>query len=199
LGEDFELKPIKEGDKNPSQHLEFINIKTSTQMAQKFIILPTSPNPNPYVFCTVNNMNLIVILNNERKDWTKINLKIIRGLEIMADIQQQLQNIIQLAEVANTQLAEIETMILQANNTYKIQTVCNIISISEDLQNIIQGDMENQAYYIQTLLANEFDRYKGKGNSYIDNHIKEIQDIYKTKHQNVEQLIIVNQEKKKED
>jgi len=39
--------------------------------------------------------------------------------------------------------------------------------------------MEDQAYYIQALLANELDRYKGKGNSYTDRHIKEIQDTYK--------------------
>jgi len=34
--------------------------------------------------------------------------------------------------------------------------------------------MKNQVYHIQLLLANELDRYKGKGNSYTDNHIKEI-------------------------
>ena len=34
--------------------------------------------------------------------------------------------------------------------------------------------MENQAYYIQLLLADKLDRYKGKGNSYTDNYIKEI-------------------------
>ena len=50
----------------------------------------------------------------------------------MADIQYQLQNIIKLVEVANTQLAEIETTILQASNTYRIQTASNIFSISGD-------------------------------------------------------------------
>ena len=37
--------------------------------------------------------------------------RIIRGLETIANIQHQLQNIIQLAKVANTQLAEIKTII----------------------------------------------------------------------------------------
>jgi len=36
-------------------------------------------------------------------------------------------------EVTNTQLAEIEIMILQASNTYRIQTAGDIFSISEDL------------------------------------------------------------------
>ena len=34
--------------------------------------------------------------------------------------------------------------------------------------------MENQVYYIQSLLADKLDRCKDKGNSYTDNHIKEI-------------------------
>jgi len=56
-----------------------------------------------------------------------------------------------LAEVANTQLAEIETIILQVSKMYKTQTAGDIFSISKDLQNIIQGDMKNQAYHIQSL------------------------------------------------
>jgi len=63
-------------------------------------------------------MNLIVTLNNKRKDWTKKYYKIIRELETMADIQLQLQNIVWLAKLANTQLVEIKTTILQASNIY---------------------------------------------------------------------------------
>jgi len=37
----------------------------------------------------------------------------------MADIQLQLQNIVKLAEVANTQLTKIKMTILQASDTYK--------------------------------------------------------------------------------
>ena len=36
----------------------------------------------------------------------------------MVDIQIQLQNIIKLAEEANTQMAEIELTVLQANDNY---------------------------------------------------------------------------------
>ena len=58
--------------------------------------------------------------------------------------------------------------------------------------------MENQAYHIQLLLADELDRYKEKENSYTDNHIKEIQDEYKIEQPDEEQLMIVNKGKKKE-
>ena len=82
----------------------------------------------------------------------------------MAYIQLQLQNIVKLVEVANIQLAEIETTILQASGKYRTQTAGDIFSISDNLQNIIQGDMESQAHHIQALLTNELDICKGKGN-----------------------------------
>ena len=39
--------------------------------------------------------------------------------------------------------------------------------------------MENQAYHIQTLLANELNKCKEKENAYAKEYIKEIQDVYK--------------------
>ena len=113
----------------------------------------------------------------------------------MADIQLQIQNIIKLAKVANTQLAEIKTTILQASNNYRTQMAGDISSISQDLQNIIQGDMENQAYHIQMLLADKLDSCKGKGNIYADEHIKKIQNVYKQEGQEIEQPIIVDKGK----
>ena len=53
-------------------------------------------------------------------------------------------------------MAEIETIILQASNEYKTQIAGNIFSMSEDLQNIIQEDIENQVYHIQTVIATTY-------------------------------------------
>ena len=61
----------------------------------------------------------------------------------MVDVQLQLQNITKLAEETNIQIAKIEGTILQESHNYQIQTTGDIFSISEDLQNIIQSDMEN--------------------------------------------------------
>ena len=55
----------------------------------------------------------------------------------------------------------------------------DIFSISEDLWNIVQSNMENQTYHIQQLLVDEFDNCKEKGNEYAEGNIKEIQDTYK--------------------
>ena len=46
---------------------------------------PTSPNP--YITHTINNMDLIITLNNKKKDWTRKYYRIIQGLETMANIQ----------------------------------------------------------------------------------------------------------------
>jgi len=43
--------------------------------------------PNPHVLQIVNNLDLIVTLNKEKKDWTKKYYKIIQGLKTMVDIQ----------------------------------------------------------------------------------------------------------------
>ena len=146
-------------------------------MAQQFFIVPTSPSP--YIACTVNNIDLIITLNNEKKNWTKKYYKIIRGLETMADIQHQLQNITQLAEVVNIQLVEIKTTILQASKIHKMQNRADIFSISQELQNIIQDNMENQAHHVQIFLADKLDNCKGKENIYADKYIEKIQSVYR--------------------
>ena len=140
LVEDFKLKPIKEGGKILNQQVP-THLTNEIYMAQQFT---TAPNlPNPYSTHMLNNMNLVKTMTNEWKDWTKKYHKIIQGIEWMVDIQLQLQNIIKLVEEANTQITEIETMVLQASDNYWTQIAEDIFSISEDLQNVVQNDMEN--------------------------------------------------------
>ena len=109
----------------------------------------------------------------------------------MLEVQMQLQNIVKLAEEANTQVVEIENTILQASNDYRTQTAGDIFCISEDLWNIIQSNIKNKAYHIQKLLADELDNHKGKENNYMEGYIKEIQDAYKQ-----EDIIIKDQDSK---
>ena len=69
----------------------------------------------------------------------------------------------------------------------------NITQISEDLRYLIQSDMDDRAFQIQQMLADELDRYKGKNNKYVDDNIKEIQDIYMDEEQK-EKGMIENEE-----
>jgi len=60
----------------------------------------------------LNNMNLVKTINNEKKDWIRKYHKIIWEIERIVNVQIQLQNIVKLAEEANTQIAEIKFTIL---------------------------------------------------------------------------------------
>ena len=55
----------------------------------------------------------------------------------------------------------------------------NILGILKDLWTLIQSNMENQVYQIQQMLANELDEYKGRENKFVDDNIKEIQELYR--------------------
>ena len=79
-----------------------------------------SSSPNPYIPWMINNLSLIITLNQEKKDWMKKYHKIIWRLEIIADIQIQIQDLIKLANAVNNQLANIGTVLLQASETHKM-------------------------------------------------------------------------------
>ena len=68
--------------------------------------------------------------------------KIIQGLESMADIQLQIQNIIKLADTANNQLADIKTTLLQTEETHRTHIIRDIYNISKELGNIIYREKE---------------------------------------------------------
>ena len=59
-----------------------------------------------------------------------------------------------------------------------MQIAGDIFSISKNLRNIVQSNIENQAYHIQRLLVDELDNCKEKENNYIERHIKKIQNTY---------------------
>jgi len=46
--------------------------------------------------------------------------------------------------------------------------------------------MEDWMYQIQRMLADELDRYRGRGNQYVNDNIQEIQELYKEEEQRQE-------------
>ena len=56
--------------------------------------------------------------------------------------------------------------------------ITNITQISKDLRYLVQSNMDERAFQIQRMLADELDQYKGKRNDYVDMNIKEIQELY---------------------
>ena len=137
---------------------------------------PTSPNP--YVSRKINNMDQALVMKREREDWTRLYHKTLKGLETMIDVQRMAKDMKKLAEEANTILTEVEGTILTASINNRTMNATSLTQISEDLRYLVQSDMDERAFQIQKMLADELDQYKEKDNKYVEDNIKEIQELY---------------------
>ena len=118
-------------------------------------------------------------LKEERKYWTRIYHKTLKGIETMIDVQRRVKNMMKIAAEANTMITEMEEVILEASINNQVINAMNIAEVLEDLRYLVQSNIENQTFQIQQMLADELDVYKGKENIYVDDNIQEIQDLYK--------------------
>jgi len=141
-----------------------------------FVTAPTSPNS--YVSQKLNNMDQAQVMKREREDWTRLYHKTLKGIEAMIDVQRMLKDMKKIAEETSTTVTEMEGTILMASVNNRTMNATNITQIAEDLQYLVQSDMDERAFQVQRMLADELDRYKGKGNDYLDSNIREIQELY---------------------
>ena len=100
-------------------------------------------SPNPYITRKLNNMEEARMMKEERNDWMKIYHKMLKGLEVMIDVQKQIRDMMKIVEEANTMITEIESTILKASNNNQIVNAMNITGISEDLRYLVQSNMED--------------------------------------------------------
>ena len=150
-------------------------IQLSNEMSYQTTNYMTTPtSPNPYVTQKLNNIDKAKALKEERKDWTRIYHKMLKGIEVIIDVQRRVKDIIKIAEEANTIITEMKGAILEASINNWVTNAMNIIEVLEDLRYLVQSNMENQVFQIQQMLADELDVYKEKGNLYVDDNIWEI-------------------------
>ena len=123
-------------------------------------------------------MDQAQVMKREREDWERLYHKTLKGIEAMIDVQRAVKDMKKLAEEAGTTVAEMEGVILTTSINNRTMNAMDITQIAEDLRYLIQSDMDDRAFQIQRRLADELDRYKEKGNKYVNNNIKEIQEIY---------------------
>jgi len=123
-------------------------------------------------------MDQAQVMKREREDWERLYYKTLKGIEAMIDIQRVIKDMMKLAEKAGTIVAEMEGVILTASIDNCTTNATNITQMAEDLCYLIQSNMDDSAFQVQRRLADELDRYKGKGNSYVDVNIQEIQELY---------------------
>ena len=102
-------------------------------------------------------MDQAQVMKKEREDWTRLYHKILKGLEMMIDVQRMVKDIKKMVEEANTMITEVEGSILTASINNRMMNAMNIAQISEDLQYLVQIDMDKQAFQVQRMLADELD------------------------------------------
>jgi len=68
-----------------------------------------------------------------------------------------LKDMKKIAEETNMTITEIEGMILTASINNPVINTTNIMQILEDLQYMVQSNMDERAFQIQRMLANELD------------------------------------------
>ena len=71
------------------------------------------------------------MMKEKRNDWTKIYHKILKGLDVMIDVQKQVKDMMKIVAETNTTITEMEDTILKAINAM------NITEMSEDLRYLI--------------------------------------------------------------
>ena len=118
----------------------------------------------------------------------------LKGIKAMIDVQRAMKDMKKLAEEAGTTIAEMEEIILTASIDNRTTNATNITQMAEDLRYLIQSDMDDRAFQVQRRLADKLDRYKGKGNSYMDGNIREIQKLYMDEETKEEKGVIENEE-----
>ena len=78
-----------------------------------FVTAPTFPNP--YISRRLNNMDQALVMKRERENWSRIYHKMLKGIEVMIDVQRAVKDMKKLAEEAGTTIAELEGTILMAS------------------------------------------------------------------------------------
>jgi len=139
-------------------------------------------------------MDQAQVMKKEREDWSRLYHKTLKGIEAMIDVQRMLKDMKKLAEETSTTVTEMEGTILTASINNRTMNTTNITQIAEDLRYLVQSDMDERAFQVQRMLADELDHYKGKGNKYVDGNIKEIQELYMNEETKEEKGVVENEE-----
>ena len=130
--------------------------------------------PNLYISRKLNNMDKVQVMKKEQKDWTRTYYKTLKGLEVIIDIQRMIKDIKKIIGKANMMITEMERSILLAIINNWTTNATNISGISEDLWYLVQSNIEDWAFQIQRMLVDKLDRYKERGNTYVNDNISEI-------------------------
>ena len=167
-------------------------MSTKNKNKNTYTMVPTSPNP--YISRKLNNIDQAQVMKREREDWERTYHKTLKGLEVMINVQRIIKDMKRLAEETSTTVTEMEETIMMASINNQTTNATNITQMVEDLQYLIQSDMDDRAFQIQRMLADELNQYKGKGDRYMKENIQEIQELYIEEENKEEKGVIEDKE-----
>jgi len=81
----------------------------------------------------------------------------LKGIEVMIDVQRTIKDLKKIVEETNMTIMEMEGTILTASINNQVINTMNITQISEDLRYMVQSNMDERAFQIQRMLADELD------------------------------------------
>jgi len=81
----------------------------------------------------------------------------INDLDTMINIQRMMKDMKKIVEETSMTVMEMEGTILMASINNQTTNATNITQMAEDLQYLIQSNMDNKAFQIQRMLADELD------------------------------------------
>ena len=76
-------------------------------------------------------------MKREREDWSRLYYKILRGIEVMINVQRMMKDMKKIAEETSTTVTEMEGTILMASINNRATNAMNITQMVEDLQYLI--------------------------------------------------------------
>jgi len=95
--------------------------------------MTASTSPNPYITRKLNNIDEAKVFKEEQDDWTKLYHKMLKGIEVMIDVQRQVRDMIKIVEEANITITEMENTILKTSINNQAINATNILGVLEDL------------------------------------------------------------------
>ena len=78
-------------------------------------------------------MNQAQVMKKKKENWSRLYHKMLKGIEVMINVQRIVKDMKKMAEEINTIIMEMEGMILIASINNQTVNTTNITQISEDL------------------------------------------------------------------
>jgi len=76
-------------------------------------------------------------MKKEREDWTRLYYKMLKGIEVITDVQRMVKDLKKIVEETNITITEMEGKILMASINNQMVNTMNITQISEDLRYMV--------------------------------------------------------------